>query len=127
MPRLATDDPIVQALLAEAEGHESLARAARLRAAAATADPTADDEHLDVKQTHAEYGVARDGLKNAADRGELAITLGARGKLLVRRSELVRWLDSRPYRSKRKVAPAENDFDAIDAELQRGGLVRGAG
>jgi hypothetical protein len=119
-------DQIVEALLAEAEGHEALARAARLRAAAAVADPASDDERLDVKQTLEQFGVGRDGLKNAADRGKLAITRGARGKLLVRRSELIRWLDSRPYRPTRKVEPVGNDFDALDAELQRGGLVRGA-
>lgn len=80
---------------------------------------------LDVTQARSEFGVGRDSLKNAADRGELAMSRGARGKLLVSRSELRRWLTARPYQA-RKTEPCSDGFDAIDHELAMGGLVRAA-
>jgi hypothetical protein len=124
------DDPLVAALLAEAEGHEALARAARLRATAAAAKHQAADELLDAVQTRAEFGIGRDGLKRAAERGDLAVSKGSRGKPMVTRSEMRRYMASRPYGLRKVVSPADtdddDDFDALDAELQRGSLVRGA-
>jgi hypothetical protein len=54
------------------------------------------DELLGVAQCKA-LGVGRDALLAAAGRAELELTRGPRQRLQVRRSELERWLSSRPY------------------------------
>lgn len=79
------------------------AQAAALRAQADVLDTLAsnlgalDDEMLDLAKAKAWFGVGRDALLGAADRGELALVRGPRNKLLVRRSALEAWRASRPY------------------------------
>lgn len=114
---------LVAAFLLEAEAYQALAKAARMRAEVASLAVRETDELLDVTRARAEFGVGRDGLKNAADRGEITLSRGARGKLWVTRTELRRWLDSRPYKSS-KATPVTDDVDAIEEELKRGTLVR---
>jgi hypothetical protein len=74
------------------------AQADALEALAATL-PEAADELLGVVECSDRYAVGRDALRGAALRGELAVTRGARGKLLVRRSALEAWLTSRPLQA----------------------------
>jgi hypothetical protein len=102
------------------------AQADTLLALADTLSRASNEDLLSVDRSLAEFGVGRDGLKAAADRGELSLSRGARGKILVARSELQRWLTARPYKSARKTEPVAEDLDALDVELARGGLVVGA-
>lgn len=75
---------------------------------------------LDAKATMATYGVARDGLLAAASRGELDLHRGPRNRILVDRSELERWLRSRPHRpSARPRSEPPSDLAAWDAEQER--------
>lgn len=95
--------------------------------ARALPDAGTESDLLDAKQTFAEFGIGVDGLKAAAARGELALSKGPRRRIQVSRAELLRWLASRPYKPTHKAAaPLADDVDALDAELKRGGLVRGA-
>jgi hypothetical protein len=76
-----------------------------------------DDPLLDVDQVQAEFGAGRDALKAAAARGELELLRGARGKLMISRSAVRRWIESRPAKP-RKAAPASN-LDDWDREAER--------
>jgi hypothetical protein len=82
-----------------------VAQAAALRAQAdvlealAATLPDAADELLGVAECAKRFNVGRDALKGASVRGELAVTRGVRGKLLVRRSALEAWLESKPVGS----------------------------
>jgi len=114
-----TDTPtkrkLVAAALASAETTVSL-----LRAELESIDSQpAHDELLDAKQSLEKYGLGHEGLRSAAERGELAVSRGARGKLLVLESELRRYIASRPYKpTPRRAAPLEN-LDAWEAEADR--------
>jgi hypothetical protein len=83
------------ALLAQAAALR--AQADVLEALASTLPDAAGDELLGVKECAA-LGVGRDALRAAAERGELNVSRGVRGKLLVRRSALVAWLESKPVK-----------------------------
>ncbi|MEI9936673.1 MAG: hypothetical protein WDO69_05565 [Pseudomonadota bacterium] len=61
------------------------------------------DELLGVRECRA-LRVGRDALLAAAKRGEVQLSRGPRQRLQVRRSELEKWLQSRPY-----VAPAASE------------------
>lgn len=83
-------------------------------AVAAVAQSDSDTESsrrelLDVSQTLASYGVGRSALLNAAHRGELMLLRGARQRLLVRRDEIERWIESR------RVIPTLRDGRSIVA------------
>lgn len=105
-------------LLAQADALES--QAATLRALAETADndTAGPDPLLDADETLERHGIGRDGLKAAGDRGELKLSRGSRGKLLVRESELIRYLESRPYQP-RRAKPEPVTGDSWDAEMER--------
>lgn len=94
-------------------------QAQALRAQADTLDALADaverdapDALLGLKELR-EHGVGRAALLGAADRGELAVSRGPRGRLQVRRSELDRWLASRPVERRQHDANIV-DMDAWD-------------
>ena len=91
------------------------AQADALEALAASLGPEAD-ELLDLQACKA-HDVGRDALKGAAERGELAISRGPRGKLLVKRSALEAWLASKPY----KPPPSEPapDLEAWERSVTR--------
>jgi hypothetical protein len=81
---------------------------------------------LDLKAIADGYGIKRDAVLNAGDRGELTIKRGPRQKLLVKRSEMERWLGSKPYlpRAPKISAPTSpsNDWERrASAELARVG------
>jgi len=82
------------ALLAQATALRAQADA--LEVLADTLPDAANDDLLGVADCAAQYGVGRDALKRAAERGELAVTRGPRQRLQVRRSELRTWLESKP-------------------------------
>ncbi|MES1173564.1 MAG: helix-turn-helix domain-containing protein [Myxococcales bacterium] len=112
--------------MANTEGAASVAlraQAAALRVQADTLDALAgtfspeSDDLLGVAECRA-LGVGRDALTGAADRGELAVSRGVRGKLLVRKSELDRWLASKPYTPSPK-PDAAPDLDAWDRAVRR--------
>jgi len=87
----------------------------------------ADDPLLGVDELHEQFSCGRDAVRAAVERGELTASRGARGKILVARSEIERWLRSRPYKpGPRRAEPSEVDTDALEEELASGGLVRGA-
>jgi hypothetical protein len=85
--------------------------------------PDEADELLDTRQARDEFGIGHDGLLAAHGRGELELVRGARRKLLVRRSALMAWIQSRQVeaRPRRKQNPAStlDDWDAdAGAELR---------
>jgi len=94
------------------------AQADALEALAATLPDVAADELLGVKACAA-LGVGRDALRGAARRGELDISQGPRGKLLVKRSALEAWLRSRPY--KPTAAAPVADLAAWDRSMRSKG------
>jgi hypothetical protein len=76
----------------------------------------AHDELLDAKSSLARFGLGPEALRAAAERGELKVSRGARGKLLVLESELRRYIASRPYKpTPRRTQPPEN-LDAWERE-----------
>lgn len=103
------------ALLAAAQRQN--AEALEALAAVLPDDGETDDPLLGTKQIFAETGLGHDGVKAAAERGELAVSRGPRGKLLVARSELRRYLQSKPVQP-RKVEPAAQSLDDWEAQAQ---------
>ena len=106
-----------------------LLETARAALRAADALLTAELEHantqpghdalFDAKQSLAKYGLGHEGLRGAAERGELDVFKGARGKLLVLESNLRKYIASRPYKpTPRRVLPPA-DLAAWDAEADR--------
>ncbi|HEY2405216.1 MAG TPA: hypothetical protein VGI10_04400 [Polyangiaceae bacterium] len=78
------------------------------------------DPLLGTRETLEKYGLGHEAIRAAAERGELAVQRGARGKLLIVESELRRWLASRPYRpTLRRPAMPASDLDAWDADTDR--------
>lgn len=77
-------------------------RVADLRAVvqAAVAEALAvkrQDDLLDMKQVAERYGIGRRAAQAAARRGEIELSQGPRRRLLVRASEVERWLTQRKY------------------------------
>lgn len=98
------------ALRAQADALDALARAL---------ERSEPDALLDVKGAAA-LGVGRDALRGAARRGELEISQGPRGKLLVKRSALEAWLSSRKYKPESRAEQAgEPDLDAWEKSVRR--------
>lgn len=99
-----------QALRAQADALDALVR---------TLESAEPDALLDVRGA-AELGVGRDALRGAARRGELEVSQGWRGKLLVKRSALEAWLSSRKYKPEARAArEAEPDLDAWERSVRR--------
>ena len=118
------EEQVKAALLAEADAYEALARAKRAQAEALNEGD--EDPLLGVDELLEQFKLGRGTVQSAVERGELTASRGARGKILVRRSEVERWLKSRPYRpGVRRVVEAD-DSDALADALQSGELVRGA-
>lgn len=93
----------------------------------AKALPDADtDPLLGVDEAQSEFGVGRGTIATAAAAGELSASRGARGKVLVRRSELERWIASRPFKPGPRRVEETDDGDALEDALRSGELVRGA-
>lgn len=80
---------------------------------------TGDDPLLDTKQIKLECGLGHGGVKAAIERGELTASRGPRGKILVLRSELRRYLQSRPVQPKPRKAQPTDDMGAWDAQALR--------
>lgn len=119
-------NPTVKALLAEADAYEALAAAKRAQAAALTIRQV-DDPLLDVEQVMAEFGVGRDSLRAAEGRGELTLHRGARGKLLIARSAVRRWIESRPVAPRPRKAAPTPDLAAWEREQEQELRVLGGG
>lgn len=112
-----TDDPKkrkLEAALASARVTVTLLEAELEQVDALGAD---GEQMLTTAQTLAEFGIGHDAVKAAAERGELTVSRGARGKLLIERAEIRRYIKSRPLRP-RKAAPAAN-LDDWDAQAER--------
>jgi hypothetical protein len=74
---------------------------------------------LNVDQTLEQYQIGRDGLLNASRRGEIALVRGARNRIMVERSELERWIKSRPVQPRKApVEPPAADLDAWDRQAE---------
>jgi hypothetical protein len=120
-----TDDKtkrkLVEAALSSAETTVSLLRAQLLELDTAPAN----DPQLGVDELFAEYKIGRDAVRSAVERGELTASRGARGKILVLRSEVDRWLRSRPYKPGPRRVAENDDGDALQNALASGELVRG--
>ncbi len=86
----------------------------------------ANDPQLGVDQLFAEFKLGRGTVQSAVERGELSASRGARGKILVARSEIERWLRSRPYKPSLRRVEEADDVDALEDALRSGELVRGA-
>lgn len=93
------------------------ATVASLEAALASAENKGASELLDVAAVRKQYGVGRDALKAAANRGELELSRGPRRRLLVKRDVLEAWLGSRPYEP--PMAEPVADLEQWKAEAER--------
>lgn len=111
-----------QALRAQADVLETLADAIE-----ATPAPAARAEMLDLEGLRAEFKLGRGAVLAAVRRGELdGVVRGSRGRILVPRSSVASWLESRPVVVAERSSPGEvvplarklDDWDALaDAEL----------
>jgi hypothetical protein len=109
--------PISAALRAQAAALRLQAEA--LDTLASVAEASEPDALLGVEECSA-LGVGRDALRGAARRGELDVSTGPRGKLLVRRSAIEAWLQSRKYTpSARSEQESEPDLAAWEKSVRR--------
>jgi len=109
----ATKRKLVEAALSSAESNVAL-----LRAVLADLDVQEHDALLSATEALARYGLGHEGIRAAAERGELAVQRGSRGKYLVLESELRRYIASRPLRpTPRRPQPAA--LDTWDADADR--------
>jgi hypothetical protein len=110
--------PIASALRAQAASLRQQADA--LDTCASALESAAPDTLLGVEECRA-LGVGRDALRGAARRGELAVSQGPRGKLLVRRSALEAWLSSRQYKPEARATEnaSEPDLAAWERSVRR--------
>jgi hypothetical protein len=109
-------------------------RVADLRAVvqAAVAEALAvkrQDDLLDMKQVAERYGIGRRAAQAAARRGEVELSQGPRRRLLVRASEVERWLTQRKYTPPIAKPVGELDahgqaLDAIERAIAAGRLRR---
>ena len=102
------------ALRALADAQRALADAidAVAESLATTTEP---DPWLGLDQLRAQYGITRESLGAATNRGELSPKRGPKGRVMVRRSDVEAWIESRPWTpSSRQAAPAD-DLDGWDA------------
>jgi hypothetical protein len=106
----------LQAALASARTTVALLEA-ELADASGAANDGDDDPLLDHQKCLDAYGIGRDALKNAADSGKIELVRGARGKILVRRSEVERWLASRPYSPRPRKAEQPANLEAWEAKM----------
>ncbi|MEI9940371.1 MAG: helix-turn-helix domain-containing protein [Pseudomonadota bacterium] len=117
-----TKRKLVEAALSSAETTVSL-----LRAQLAEIDSApANDPQLGCDDLLREFKLGRGTVQSAVERGELTASRGARGKILVARSEVERWLRSRPYKPGPRRVEETDDTDALEDALRSGDLVRGA-
>jgi hypothetical protein len=86
----------------------------------------ANDQQLGCDDLLKEFKLGRGTVQSAVERGELTASRGARGKILVLRSEVERWLRSRPYKPGPRRVEENDDGDALEDALRSGELVRGA-
>lgn len=84
------------------------------------------DQQLGLNELFEEFKVGRGTVQTAVAAGELTASRGARGKILVARSEVERWLRSRPYKPGPRRVEEQDDGDALEEALRSGELVRGA-
>jgi hypothetical protein len=109
--------PISAALRAQAAALRLQADA--LDALASAAEASEPDALLGVDDCRA-LGVGREALKGAVRRQELTVSLGPRGKLLVRKSALEAWLASRPYAPTARAVPeAQPDREAWERTVRQ--------
>ena len=80
-----------------------------------------DDPLLDLLEIRALHGVGRIAVSEAIRRGDLRASQGPRRRILVRASEVRRWLESRPMRG--HSVPATDGDDPLAAALARGELI----
>lgn len=121
-----TDDKtkrkLVEAALSSAESNVAL-----LRAVLADIDAApSNDPQLGCDDLLKEFKLGRGTVQSAVERGELTASRGARGKILVLRSEVERWLRSRPYKPGPRRVEENDDGDALEDALRSGELVRGS-
>lgn len=115
------------ALVLRAQAQALRAQAAVLEAAATDAESSTrpdDDALLTLADLERDYHLGRDALQAAIRRDELHAVRGGRRRIMVRRSEVERWLASRPYRpGPRRAESQPTDIDAwaadAEAELER--------
>lgn len=103
------------ALAAVAAAHALLAA----ELAAPVAAP--DDPLLDLQEIAERYAVGRRAVVGAIRRGDLAAAEGPRRRILVRASEVRRWLESRPVRPGLR-AVDDVDTDPLERALASGDL-----
>jgi hypothetical protein len=102
-----------------ATAHALKAQADALLALAdATDSGSSGDPFLDVDQALERYGTGREALKAAAERGEIELHRGARGKLLVRESAVQRWIESRPHKPRPRRAASVETLATWEAETE---------
>jgi hypothetical protein len=73
------------------------------------------DELLDLVALRERYGLGRDAILGAVGRGELVASRGARGKILVSRAEVERWIASRPVTVRTRERARSADVVSIAA------------
>lgn len=86
------------------------------------AGPEAHDDLLGLPELRRLFGIGRDALLAAIDRGEIEAHRGTRQRLLVRRSEAERWIASRPAQprqARQTRAPLVEDPEPITSWQER--------
>ncbi len=124
--------PATAARLETAEVRAALlAQAAALRAQAEVLETLADgvatfepNALLDLGELQRNYHLGRAAIRKGVEQGELTASRGARGRILVRRTDIEAWIASRPMivaaRASSPEATAFADWDrAQDRELAR--------
>jgi len=118
-----TKRKLVEAALASVE----TTRALLLAQLAEIDSAPANDPQLGCDDLLKAYKIGRGTVQTAVANGELTASRGARGKILVARSEVERWLRSRPYKpGPRRVEDTDDGRDALEELIATGELVRGA-
>lgn len=125
-----SSDP-VECLLAQAAILETQATTLETQAAtirtlvkALRATPATDDPLLDLRQLQERYQIGRSAALNAIRSGELPAVTGSRRRVMVRASDVDRWLASRPVTPRPpRSAPAEpvETLDDWDRAIGLGG------
>lgn len=114
-----TTNNVKALLLTQAQALRTQADVLEAQAKALPDGAEQGDPLLDVDAVMHEFGVGRDSLKAAEERGELELLRGARGKLLIARSVVRSWLESRKGRPRKASSTPATDLAAWEREAEQ--------
>lgn len=103
----------------QAQNLRTQADALEATAAALEVAPAADDPWLTLPEMEEQYHITRQVLAAAQQRGELAPRRGPKGRVMIRRSEIEAWIESRAWTPRRTVKATAPDLDEWEAQAER--------